>query len=542
MHPSMMYQDLTTRALLEHAARYHTDTGIVSVGTLAGREYSSWGQVAESARRLASAMQRLGITQGARCGTLAWNNRRHLEIYFGVSAGGWVTHTINPRLSVEHLVFIINDAADEVLFFDYTFLPLIAALRPHLPTVKHFVVLEPRNEAALATVDSLLFFDDLLAEADPQYRWPDLSEQSPASLCYTSGTTGKPKGVLNTHRSLVLHALSGNQPDAAGISAQDSLLPVVPMFHVNAWGTPFIAAMVGARLVLPGPNLDGESLLRLLSEEQVSVAFGVPVIWAGLLAALRKSEIRLPHFKRSFVGGSALPPSMIEVFRRDYDIELIHAWGMTETSPIGTINTPLSKHKALPQAAQDKLGHGQGRAIFGIELRVVDVDGQPLPDDGETQGYLQVRGHWVVASYYGRPESAMTPDGWFDTGDIGTLNQNGYLVIQDRAKDIIKSGGEWISTVELENIAIAHPAIRSAAAIAAQHPRWDERPVVLCVREEGSEIEEHELLAWYQQRIPKWQLPDRILFIDSLPVSATGKVLKNQLRAEFGQILMGDEA
>lgn len=542
MHPSMMYQDLTTRALIEHAARYHTDTGIVSVGTLAGREYSSWGQVAENARRLACAMQSLGITPGARCGTLAWNNRRHLEIYFGISSGGWVTHTINPRLSVEHLVFIINDAADEVLFFDYTFLPLIAALRPHLPTVKHFVLLEPHNEEALATVDALLFFDELLADADPQYRWPALSEQSPASLCYTSGTTGKPKGVLNTHRSLVLHALSGNQPDAAGISAQDSLLPVVPMFHVNAWGTPFIAAMVGARLVLPGPHLDGESLLRLLSEERVSVAFGVPVIWAGLLAALRKSDIRLPHFKRSFVGGSALPPSMIEVFRRDYGIELIHAWGMTETSPIGTINTPLSKHRALPQEAQDKLGHGQGRAIFGIELRVVDVDGQPLPDDGETQGYLQVRGHWVVASYYGRLESAMTPDGWFDTGDIGTLNQNGYLVIQDRAKDIIKSGGEWISTVELENIAIAHPAIRSAAAIAAQHPRWDERPVVLCVREEGGEIEEHELLAWYQQRIPKWQLPDRILFIDSLPVSATGKVLKNQLRAEFGQILMGDEA
>lgn len=540
MHPPMMYQDLTTRALIEHAARYHSDTGIVSVGTLGGREYSTWGEVADNARHLASAMHRLDLPAGARCGTLAWNNRRHLEIYFGISSGGWVTHTINPRLSAEHLAFIINDTADEILFFDYTFLPLICALRPQLPTVKHFVLLAPRNDEALAALDALLFFDELVAEADPAYRWPEVSEDSPASLCYTSGTTGKPKGVLNTHRSLVLHTLSGNQPDAAGISAQDTLLPVVPMFHVNAWGTPFIAAMAGARLVLPGPNLDGDSLLRLLSEEQVSVAFGVPVIWAGLLAALRKSDIRLPHFKRSFVGGSALPPSMIEVFRRDYDIALIHAWGMTETSPIGTINTPLSKHKALTQETQEKRGHGQGRVIFGIDLRVVDAQGQTLANDGESQGYLQVRGHWVAANYYGRPDTALTDDGWFDTGDIGTLDENGYLVIHDRAKDIIKSGGEWISTVELENIALAHPAIRSAAAIAAQHPRWDERPVLLCVRAEGGEIEEPELLAWYQARVPKWQLPDRILFIDALPVSATGKVLKNRLRAEFGQILMAD--
>ncbi|MCI1031939.1 fatty-acyl-CoA synthase [Raoultella sp. BIGb0149] len=538
MHPSMMYQDLTTGTLINHAARYHADSEIVSVSTRGETEYSSWGAVADNARRLASAVDRLGIPAGARCATLAWNNRRHLEVYFAIGSGGRVTHTLNPRLSIEHLTFIINDAEDQVLFFDATFLPLLRQLRPHLPTVRYFVLMEARSEEALSELDSLLFYDELLASGDPGYDWPGLSETTPASLCYTSGTTGKPKGVLNTHRSLVLHALSGNQPDAAGISACDSLLPVVPMFHVNAWGTPFIAAMVGARLVLPGPHLDGESLLRLLSAERVSVAFGVPVIWAGLLAALRKSDIRLPCFKRSFVGGSALPPSMAEAFRRDYGIELIHAWGMTETSPIGTINTPLGKHQALTEAQRQRVAEGQGRAIFGIDLRVVDVDGEPLPADGESRGYLQVRGHWVVASYFGRSETALTDDGWFDTGDIGTVDANGYLTIQDRAKDIIKSGGEWISTVELENIALAHPAIRSAAAIAAQHPRWDERPVLLCVRAEGGEVEEQALLAWYQQRVPKWQVPDRIVFIDALPVSATGKVLKNQLRAEFGQILM----
>ncbi|PLK62718.1 AMP-binding protein, partial [Klebsiella pneumoniae] len=315
---------------------------------------------------------------------------------------------------------------------------------------------------------------------------------------------------------------------------------VVPMFHVNAWGTPFIAAMVGARLVLPGPHLDGDSLLQLLAAEKVTVGFGVPVIWAGLLAAMRRTEVRLPEFKRALVGGSALPPSMAEAFQRDYGIALTHAWGMTETSPIGTINTPLSKHDALPAQEQQKQRAGQGRPIFGIELQVVDVDGEPLPRDGQSQGYLQVRGHWVVEQYYGQDASALTAAGWFDTGDIGTLDANGYLVISDRAKDIIKSGGEWISTVELENIAIAHPGVRSAAAIAARHPRWDERPVLLCVRAEGGEVEETDLLSWFEKRVPKWQIPDRVIFVDALPVSATGKVLKNQLRQAYGEILMSE--
>ncbi|ALM52555.1 long-chain fatty acid--CoA ligase [Halomonas huangheensis] len=537
MNGQMMYRALTTGSLIEHAEHYHASTEIVSVDTGGGIERTCWGDVAANARRLASALDKLGVSAGARCGTIAWNNRRHLEIYFGVGAGGRVTHTVNPRLTPEHLIYIINDAADEVLFFDHTFLALIPHLLPHLTTVKHLVLMGPRDEEALTVVESLKFFDELIAEGDAQHAWPELDETTPAALCYTSGTTGRPKGVLNSHRSLVLHALGGNQPDGTCISAGDALLPVVPMFHVNAWGIPFIAAIAGARLVLPGPNLDGDSLLRLLNDEKVNVAFGVPTIWMGLLAALKASDAQLPHLERSFVGGTALPPSMINVFRDDYGVELIHAWGMTETSPIGTINQPLYKHRALPLEQQRKLRQGQGRPIFGVELRVVDADGNPLPHDGSSQGLLQIRGHWVVDTYYGKDEDALTQDGWFDTGDIATLDENGYLVIRDRAKDIIKSGGEWISTVDLENIAIAHPGVANAAAIAAWHPKWDERPILVCVRANGSDVGETQLLADFEGKVAKWQIPDRVIFVDALPMSATGKVLKNKLRDQYGQVL-----
>lgn len=555
MRGQMMFRALTTGSLIDHAVRYHAGTEIVSVATRGGVERTCWSEVSANARRLASALDQLGVAAGARCGTIAWNNRRHLEIYFGVGAGGRVTHTINPRLSPEHLIYIINDAADEVLFFDHTFLPFIPQLRPHLSTVKHYVLMGPRDEEALSTLDGLQFFDELIASGNAQYTWPELDETEPAALCYTSGTTGKPKGVLNSHRSLVLHALGGNQPDGTCISARDSLLPVVPMFHVNAWGIPFIAAIAGARLVLPGPNLDGDSLLKLLAEEKVNVAFGVPTIWMGLLAALKSSGAQLPDLERSFVGGTALPPSMINSFRDDYGVELIHAWGMTETTPIGTINMPLHKHGELPLEKQREIRHAQGRPIFGVELRVVDAEGNTLPNDGESQGNLQVRGHWVIERYYshdknsldkggpdknGKEENTLTDDGWFDTGDIATLDENGYLIIRDRAKDIIKSGGEWISTVDLENIAIAHPGVANAAAIAAWHPRWDERPVLVCVRAEGSDVEESQLLADYEGKVAKWQIPDRAIFVDALPMSATGKVLKNRLRDEYGQILAED--
>lgn len=535
---TMMTSALTITSLIEHAGRYHAGTSIVSVESDGSVSRSTWGEVAADARRLSGALDRLGIARGARCATIAWNNRRHLELYFACPGGGRVIHTINPRLTPEHLCFILGQARDEVLFFDRTFLPLIGAIRARDNPVRHFVLMGPRDDEAARAVDGLLFYDELLAMGDPDRPWPEVDETDEASLCYTSGTTGRPKGVGYTHRSTVLHALGGNQPDGIGIAARDTVLPVVPMFHVNAWGAPYIAALAGAKLVLPGPKLDGASLVRLIDDEQVTVSLGVPTIWLGLLGALEATGSKAASMRRTIVGGSALPPSMARLFRERYGIELIHAWGMTETSPLGTVNRPLQKHLTLSVDERDALREGQGRPPWGVELRIVDETGRTLPADGATQGELQVRGHWIVARYDGAQESALTPDGWFATGDIATLDADGYMVIRDRAKDIIKSGGEWISTVELENIAIAHPSIHHAAAIGVRHPKWDERPVLIAVASPGSTPDESEIRDHYRDKVANWQIPDRVVFVDSLPLGATGKVMKNVLRERYGDVLM----
>jgi len=541
MSGSMMSKPLVINSLIDHAARYHGATEVVSVETTGGITRSSWGDVAANARRLASALDKLGVDPGARCATIAWNNVRHLEIYFGVAGGGRVTHTINPRLFPEQLIYIINHAEDQVLMLDKTFLAVAAKLRAHLKTVKHIILLGPRDADSAALVDGLLFYDELLETGDPDYQWPEVDENAPASLCYTSGTTGNPKGVQYTHRSTLLHSLAGNQPDGIALSAKDTVLPVVPMFHVGAWGVPFITALTGSKLVLPGPGLDGDSLVKLIDGENVSVALGVPTIWMGLLAALKATGSKAESLKRTIVGGSALPPSMIQVFRDDYEVELIHAWGMTETSPLGTLNQLLQKHTDLPDAEQAQLRLGQGRPLYGVELRLVDADGNLLPHDGATQGDLQIRGHWIVDTYFGAEKSALTADGWFDTGDVATIDADGYMIIRDRSKDIIKSGGEWISTVELENIAIAHPGIANAAAIAARHEKWTERPVLIAIKAENSDVSEAEIKAFYDGKIASWQVPDAVIFVDSLPIGATGKVLKNKLREEFGETLIGKD-
>lgn len=535
MTGKMMDQPLLISSLIDHAERWHGETEIVSMDTDGTTRVTNWAEVAKRSRRLGSCLTSLGLPFEARCATLAWNNRRHLEIYFGVSGAGFVCHTLNPRLHPEQLVYIVKDAQDQVLFFDHTFLPLVVKLQGQLNSVQHFVLMGAYDKEAAAQIDGLMFYDNLLGQSKSDFEWPQLDERSPSSLCYTSGTTGHPKGTLYTHRSTVLHSLGSNQPDGLALSAKDTVLPVVPMFHVNAWGVPYIAASVGSKLVLPGPGLDGESLVRLIDKHHVTIALGVPTIWMNLLEALKTTGSKSKSLTRTVVGGSALPPSMIPTFRDNYGVELIHAWGMTEMSPLGTVNQLLQKHQNLPKKEQEELRLGQGRPTFGVDLRIVDENGDVLPNDGHTWGDLQVKGLWVIDTYMGLEETALTQDGWFDTGDVATISSDGYLVIRDRSKDIIKSGGEWISTVELENIAIGHPSIANAAAIAAQHEKWGERPVLIAVK--SSDVSESDLIAFYDGKVASWQVPDRVVFVDALPLGATGKVTKMPLREMFGGIL-----
>ncbi|KII17397.1 long-chain-fatty-acid--CoA ligase [Phaeobacter sp. S60] len=533
----MMHKQLTIGSLIEHAGRFHSSTMVTSVETSGETEHVTWGDIDANARKLAAALGRLGIVQSARCGTIAWNNRRHLEIYFGVSGGGYVCHTINPRLKPEQLIYIINHAEDQVLFIDTTFVPAVAQLRAQFTTVQHIVVMGSKDADIAAQIEGVLFYDDLLDAETADYDWPDLDENLPSSLCYTSGTTGNPKGVEYTHRTSVLHTIGGNQPDGLALRARDTVLAVVPMFHVNAWGTPYMTAAVGAKLVLPGPHLDGASLAKLIDAEKVTVALGVPTIWMGLLQGLEETGCTAESLERTIVGGSALPTVMIPTFRDKYGVDLVHAWGMTETSPIGTLNQLLQKHNELDAEAQAKLREGQGRPMYGIDLRIVDDGGAILPHDGETQGNLQICGHWVIDSYFRAGETALTEDGWFDTGDVATIDGDGYMIIRDRSKDIIKSGGEWISTVELEDIAMSHPDVAQAAAIAAKHPKWDERPVVIAVKR-SADVTEADLLAHYQGKVASWQIPDRVVFVESLPLGGTGKVQKNTLRERYEGILL----
>ena len=536
----MMRMPLTIHSLIDHGARYHGDTEIVSIETDGTTRRSNWRTVSERSRQLSSALGRMGIARGDRCATIAWNNTRHLECYFGISCGGMVCHTINPRLFPEQLIYIINHAEDRVIFFDKTFLPIIAKLREQLKPVEAFVLLSGRDEEATAQVPGLLFYEDFIATGDVDADWGEVSENDASSLCYTSGTTGNPKGVLYSHRSTVLHSLAAALPDTLNISAREVMMPVVPMFHVNAWGVPYAAAMVGAKLVLPGSGLDGESLARLIDAEGVTMALGVPTIWQGLLAALKKRGSKAETLKRTIVGGSACPPSMISEFRDKYGTEVVHAWGMTETSPLGTANALLERHGKLSDAEQAKIRESQGRPPYGVELKIVDDEGNRLPEDGVAQGNLRIRGHWVVADYFGfEAGETLEEDGWFETGDVASINAEGFMTIRDRSKDIIKSGGEWISTVELEGIAVGHPGVADAAAIAAQHEKWDERPILLAVKAPGADVTEEELIAYYADKVAKWQIPDKVIFVDQLPRNATGKVLKNKLREEYGGVLTG---
>jgi fatty-acyl-CoA synthase len=535
---SMMRKELLISDLIVHASKYHGDTEIVSRETTGEMSVTTWGEVADASRKLASAMATLDLLQGDRVATLAWNNHRHLKIWFAVSGSGLVCHTLNPRLAPQQFIFICNDAADRAMFFDKTFMPLITGTKDHLKTIEHFIYMGPRDADVEAALPEAIFFDELIEKGADDYEWPRISEDSPCSLCYTSGTTGNPKGVLYANRSTMLHTFSIALPDALSLSSSEVILPVVPMFHANAWGIPYAAAMTGAKLVMPGPMLDGGSLLGLIDSQHVTLALGVPTIWMMLLAAAKKAGSKMPSLKRNVIGGSACAPSMIATFRDEYGCDTIHAWGMTETSPLGTANRPKGKHIGLDADAIALLRLGQGRPPFGIDLRIVDDAGRPLPNDGKAEGALQVRGHWVVDTYFGKKNNALTEDSWFDTGDVSTIDADGFMVIRDRSKDIIKSGGEWISSVDLEGIAVAHPGIAMAAAIGAKHPKWDERPIIIAVKAEGADPSEEEIIAMFKGKVASWQVPDAVVFTDAIPLNATGKMLKNQLRDKFASTLI----
>ncbi|MBM7335251.1 long-chain-fatty-acid--CoA ligase [Alcanivorax marinus] len=534
----MMNQPLLISSQIRHAARYHADGEIVSVETAGGVHRTNWGEVERRARRLGSALQGLGLEHSDRVATLAWNNHRHLEIYFGVSGAGLVCHTINPRLFPEQLVYIFNHAEDKVLFIDKTFLPLIEALQDKLPKLEHVYLLSGKDDEAAAKVPGLKFYEDLIEQGNEDFEWPEFDENTASSLCYTSGTTGNPKGALYSHRSTVLHSMAVALPDSLALTARDCLLPVVPMFHVNAWGIPYAAAMVGAKVVLPGPGLDGDSLKNLINGEEVTCAAGVPTLWQGLIGALKKANEKVPSLTRTVIGGSACPPSMIATFRDDYGVDTLHAWGMTEMSPVGSVSTLLHKHMALSPEEQAAIRAKQGRPPFGVDLMIGDEDGNEKPMDGDTQGDLYAKGHWVISEYFNVDTPAPHKQGWFPTGDIATLDPNGILTIKDRSKDVIKSGGEWISSVELENIAMGMDQVADAAVIAAKHAKWDERPLLIVVKAEGQDPSEQDVLAGFEGQVASWQVPDAVVFVDALPRNATGKVLKNKLRDEYENHLL----
>jgi acyl-CoA synthetase (AMP-forming)/AMP-acid ligase II len=533
----MMNMPLMISSLLKHAARHAADTEIVSKRVEGDIHRTTYRDVELRARKLAQALARLGCTAGDRVGTLAWNGYRHFEIYYGASGSELVCHTINPRLFPEQIVWIANDAADKVLCFDLTFLPLVEKLAPQLASVQHYVLMTDRaHMPAQTNLPNLRCYEELVEAEDGNYVWPEFDENTASSICYTSGTTGHPKGAVYSHRSTLLHSYGLALPDGMGIGAADVILPVVPMFHVNAWGVPYAAPMVGAKLVFPGPHLDGKSLHELLEGEKVTFSAGVPTVWLGLINHMKANQLSFSALKRTVIGGSACPPAMMRTLEDDFGIEVIHAWGMTEMSPLGTLSKLKAKHAGLDVEAQRRILEKQGKVIFGVDMETIDDDGKPLPWDGASSGNLVVRGPWVIQSYFQRPESPLVRVAgreWFPTGDVAAIDADGYMQITDRSKDVIKSGGEWISSIELENIAMAHPAVLEAAAIAARHPKWDERPLLVVVRKPGAELSAAELIGFFEGRIAKWQIPDDVVFVSEIPHTATGKIQKLKLREQF---------
>jgi 3-(methylthio)propionyl---CoA ligase len=527
----MMSMPLNIASLIQHADRHHGRVEIVSRRVEGDIHRTTYRELHRRARQLANALASLGVRPGDRIATLAWNGYRHLELYFAVSGFGAVLHIINPRLHPDQIGWIARHAQDKILFFDRGFEALARAVGQAAPTVRHFVALVDRDHMADAGPQPPICYEELIQAHGDTFEWPTLDENSASSMCYTSGTTGDPKGVLYSHRSTVLHSLGSALPDALNLSSRDTVLPIVPMFHVNAWGLPYAAPMVGAKLVFPGPRLDGPSLYELFETEGVTVSAGVPTVWQALLAHLDANQLKLSTLRRAVIGGSACAPSMLQTFGDRHGVQVLHAWGMTEMSPLGTVGSLMASHLKLPRARRMAVQCKQGRALYPIDMKLVGDDGQELPWDGKSSGDLLVRGPWVVSEYF--QGGSAVRDGWFATGDVATIDQEGYMQITDRSKDVIKSGGEWISSIELEHVALSHPAVANAACIAVPHPKWGERPLLVVVRKPGETVTREELLAHLAGKVARWQIPDDVVFVESIPLGATGKMLKAQLRQRF---------
>lgn len=546
MEASMQDHRLLVSSILTSAARAHR-SGVVSRRADGIVVRHTYVELERRARRLAQALIKLGVKEGDRVATLAWNGFRHVELYYAVSGIGAVIHTINPRLFPDQIRYIVNDAEDVLLFFDVGFEQLVSSLAPRLPTVRAYVYLGDAVEPPEIPVGApLRSYEGLVGAASDSLTWPLVGEQTAAGLCYTSGTTGDPKGVLYSHRSTLLHALSAAAPWAFNISAADVVLAAVPLFHVNAWGLPYICPLTGATLVLPGPMLDGRSLYELVRSERCTIAFGVPTIWMGLLAHVEEDANLRPqnelNLQRIVIGGAAAPPSLVEALQEKLGCDVVLAWGMTELSPVGTVGRVPRRGEGLDDEDRRRRLAKQGRAIYGVEMKIIDHSGRVAANDGRTSGRLLVRGPWVIRNYFRRNEPLLDEEGFFDTGDVATIDAQGFLEITDRTKDVIKSGGEWISSIELENLASGHPAVAEAAVIAVKHPRWQERPLLIVRLKPSMSATADDLLAHLAPRVAKWWLPDAVVFVDEIPHTATGKILKTALRARYGDHLVDQAA
>jgi fatty-acyl-CoA synthase len=536
MHGLMMDRPLLIQSLIRYAARYHAETEIVSRTTEGPLHRYTYGEAEPRAKQFAKALMHLGIGFGDRVATIAWNNHRHFEAYYAISGIGAVCHTINPRLFADQLAYIVNHAQDKVLLVDLTFVPLAEKMASSWPAIERYVIMTDRTHMPATSLPNALCYEDIVAAETSELEWPEFDENTASSLCYTSGTTGNPKGALYSHRSTLLHTYAICASNTLGIGMHEAICPIVPMFHVNAWGIPYGAAMAGAKLVFPGPRLDGASLQELFAGEEVTCAAGVPTVWLGLLQYLETTGKRIDSVKRVTCGGSAVPIAMIRTFAERYGVALIHGWGMTEMSPVGSLSIPNPRQIAEDREAEYARRARQGTPLYGIEFKIVASDGRQLPEDGIASGELLVRGPWVIGAYYqdeAASRAALDSEGWFRTGDVATIDAEGCMQIVDRSKDVIKSGGEWISSIDLENAAMDHPDVAEAAVIGLPHPKWDERPFLVIVAKPGRELALDAVIGFLEGKVAKWQLPDDVVFVSEMPHGATGKVLKTQLREMF---------